>query len=217
MTTGGFVGEREGRTWEVLLTTPLSAREIAWGKLAGALHAQWFLPAVILGHVVLSVAAGVVRPILLLHMLLILAGPTLLFSATGLLLSLVFKKSTPASVGNLFLALLFWLVPWLALALIAFVFERTGGVSQSFLENWYGVLAAFNPVAMAVSAYEGALAPLHSWRGAAPPYGMPGFGNASPLPFTLALAAVFAFYALLAAAVFRLTLAAFKRFGGRAS
>src|SRR5690606_34480354 len=63
MTTGSIAHEREARTWEVLLTTPLSGRAIIFGKAAGALRAQWFIPAVVLGHFVLAAAGGYVSPL----------------------------------------------------------------------------------------------------------------------------------------------------------
>lgn len=216
MTTGGFVGEREGRTLDVLLTTPLSPAEIARGKLAGALRVQWFIPAVILIHAAISIAAGVARPILLVHLCFIMLGPMLLFSATGLFLSLAFRKSTPASVANLFVGLLFWLVPWLALALIGFVSRNAADLPHRFFERCSGALGTLNPVIMAVTAYEPALRQHRGW--ARPlPYDMLGFGEVSTETFTATTIAVFVGYAVLAAGVFWLTLASFKRFSGRVS
>jgi ABC-type transport system involved in multi-copper enzyme maturation permease subunit len=218
MTTGGFVGEREGRTWDVLLTTPLTAAEVALGKFAGSLRSQWFLPTLALGHVALSGTLGYLHPVLLLQLVLIFGGPILLFSATGLLFSLVFRKSTPASVANLIFALLFWLVPWLALALLAFVFEGSGfGPSHSAFDTIADTLYSFNPVAMTVSAFQAAVErglgrPLRALQ-----YDLASTDNLTVRGFTGIAVGVFAAYATAAGAVFWLTIATFKRWSGRTS
>jgi ABC-2 type transport system permease protein len=218
MTTGGFVGEREGRTWDVLLTTPLSGGEISFGKLIGCLRAQWFLPAVVLAHFALTAALGYIHPVVVLHLVLIFAGPVLLFSSTGLLLSLILKKSTPASVCNLLLALLFWLVPWLLLALIAFLLQTSRNYSgRDPLESMANVLAAFNPVVMAVTAYDPALHKHITGTATAITYDFPSTSGISLDAFTLILVGIFVLYASAAAAVFWATVASFKRWSGRTS
>jgi ABC-type transport system involved in multi-copper enzyme maturation permease subunit len=217
MTTGAFVGEREGRTLEVLLTTPLSAGEIIIGKLLGALRAQWFLPAVAMADFGIAWLAGVMHPVMLLHMALIFTGPVLLFTATGLMMSLMLKKSTPASVCNLGLALLFWLAPWLVLALLEFVADRSVSSTNGrwWLDRSADCLTAFNPVAMAVSAYEPAMHP--GWRASRLTYELASASEVSMAHFTMAAAGVFVVEALLAAVVLWAALLAFKRFTGRTS
>src|SRR5439155_24220197 len=60
-TTAGVSGEREGRTWEALLTTPMSAWQIVAGKFMGAVRRQWFVPALVGVHCVAATAYFLVQ------------------------------------------------------------------------------------------------------------------------------------------------------------
>lgn len=135
-TTGCISQEREGRTLDVLLTTPLSGWEIVWGKFMGGMRRLWIGPAIIMLHVLLSgclanYLAGplstldpftgihrwqggwtpdVVHPLALIMIPLVLLGPIALLAASGVWLSTVLKRSTAAAICNLALALGVWLV-----------------------------------------------------------------------------------------------------------
>src|SRR5690606_27878338 len=78
--TASVAGEFESRTWHVLLTTPLTGREIVAGKFLGCLRRQWFILACLAAHFFLSSAAGHVAPIALLHLALLYAGPTIMLT-----------------------------------------------------------------------------------------------------------------------------------------
>ncbi|MBL8761455.1 MAG: ABC transporter permease subunit, partial [Phycisphaerae bacterium] len=55
---GSVNGEREARTWDVLLTTGVSAWEVVLGKWTGSMKRLMFVPLVILVQQVVSVGAG---------------------------------------------------------------------------------------------------------------------------------------------------------------
>lgn len=215
MTTGGFVGEREGRTWDVLLTTPLSPGEIVAGKLAGALRAQWFVPAVVLAHTALSVAAGVMRPVILVHLALILIGPTLLFTATGVFFSLIIRRGSAASICNLIFALLVWLAPWLVMALMLLVSNGAGMGRQSVFGQVADILAAFNPVWMVASAYEPALVSHPQYANRL--YFFAETDNVQVGHFTFILCCVLLAYATVSVLFLWASIAGFKRWSGRTS
>lgn len=155
-------GERESRTWEALLTTPLSAWDIIVGKTAGAVRRQWLIPAVLLAHFVIAVVVTVaaaargasgdyVSPSVFVWLVLIL-GPSIAFLASmSTFMSLVCRKSAGATAATLGVALLLWaigplLIVWLASAL---------GIHRADAEVG-SLLMCINPVALMAVAMEGA-------------------------------------------------------------
>ena len=153
-TTAGISGERESRSWDALLTTPLTAWEIVWGKFLGAVRKQWFTPALLLTHLVL---AGLLMGGLNISWLLlapVLVGPIVALGATGVLLSLICRKSSLAATLNFFLALGFYAVLPGTLGALS---ELTNlpGVSET-LESAAEASLIPNPVAMAFVVVEGA-------------------------------------------------------------
>ncbi|MCC6426210.1 MAG: ABC transporter permease subunit [Phycisphaerales bacterium] len=59
VSTSSAVGqEREAKTWPILLTTPLSPREIVWGKFIGGLSRMWVVPGIVMAHFVLVAPLG---------------------------------------------------------------------------------------------------------------------------------------------------------------
>jgi ABC-type transport system involved in multi-copper enzyme maturation permease subunit len=152
-TAGAIAGEKEGSTWMVLLTTPLSPWDILLGKAVGAIKRQWLGAAVLATHLVLGVMVGGVRPILAVHMVLILGGLIVLLTGTGLLFSLLFRKGATAASLNIGLAVLLWIgVPVLG-GLIGELFN--GGGTSDLIGD---LVLCINPVFMAVTAVGGATA-----------------------------------------------------------
>src|SRR4030095_13696422 len=117
----------------------------------GTLRTQWFIPAIVLAHFVLSAALGYVSPLLPLHLFLIYLGPTLLFSSTGLLFSLLFKRGVIAAVSNLLAALALWAGSRVCIGLIGWFLEFEDDQVLSLASNGAYCL---NPVALTVSAAE---------------------------------------------------------------
>lgn len=112
---GGITGEREARTWEVLLTSPLSARQIIMAKFVGAVRRQWLLPGtVLLAMLVMGVGLGVLRPVVLLHYGLTIGPAIMAICAMGVFLSLTRKKTAAAASLNVGV----WLGVWILLPMV---------------------------------------------------------------------------------------------------
>lgn len=174
-TTGTISHEREGRTLDVLLTTPLTGWEIVWGKFIGGLRRLWIGPAVIVAHIIVSgCCSGVMRevlepldtitgvgawrggwspdfisPVILLLLPFILIGPIVFLSATGVWFSTIFKRSTAAAICNLALALGIWAVIPIFLTIFFGAFLRGDG--EELVTLWLMP----NPVTLIGSAVDG--------------------------------------------------------------
>jgi ABC-type transport system involved in multi-copper enzyme maturation permease subunit len=215
MTTGSIANEREARTWDALLTTPLTGRQIVLGKFIGALRAQWFIPAIVLAHVFVAAATGFINPALAPLLLLTYLGPTLLFTATGQLLSLTFRRAVTAAACNLLLGLLLWLGTWIGLLLVAWFAKGGDG-------DWFDIALggcySLNPVAMSSTMLEGVTARARNWwmhdtfqvQGGRT-YHLQTWG------FSLVVLGVFAFYVLGAGAALLAAVRGFRRLSGRSS
>lgn len=151
--TGSITAEREGRTWETLMTTPVSSRAILYAKLLGAIRQIWVIPLVLAFHFVLvAIPFGGVRPIFLLHIVPIALTTIIFLCATGLFFSLVMRRSTTASSANMGLAALLWLGLPMALGMAIDLIPRATETAMAFLN----ISMASNPIAMAGFALAGA-------------------------------------------------------------
>ncbi len=151
--TGAVAGEREDQTWTVLLTTPLTAREILLGKLVGGLRRQWFTPAVVMAHLALAAALGWIYPPFLLHVALVLIGVAVMLTGTGLLLSLLLRASTTAAVVNIGFALSLWV----GLPIVAgLTMELLSLTTTSFSNTVGDLVVTINPFALVGIASESA-------------------------------------------------------------
>ena len=214
LTTGGVTTERESRTWDALVCTPLSGAQIVLGKYAGALKGQWFLPSIVGGHLTVAALAGAVHPLVLLHVAMIFAGPILLFSALGVLLSLVFRRSTAAAVCNIAGGLAIWGGSWLVAGLVVWFFEVK---SEDWFEAAMRVCFAINPLPMIISAVDGATG-FSSHRGSVRLGSYELFdSNVDPVVFTGYTVGVFVAYAAVATGVLTFATSRFTRLSGRAS
>lgn len=153
-TAGGITGERESRTWDLLLTTPLSARQIILGKFIGALRRQWFIPGVILGVLMVGTAAGTLHPLVVPHAIFVLVPIIMAMSALGVLLSQV-RRRTASAVA---LSFGVWLVLWIALPMVVGVLGSAMYMYSSFnwLEEILLAIITFNPVFLIVVVADGA-------------------------------------------------------------
>ncbi len=209
--TASIPAEREQRTWEVLMTTPLRGSEILTGKFLGALRRQWMAPTWMLGHFVLAAAIGAIHPAFLLHLVMLIAGTSVLLTGTGLLLGSVLRRSTAAAVCNIALALLLWAGFPIGLSItheILYAFRNE-------LERAFDAAIVINPFAIAVIALEPAVnhadTPLRhlSYR-----------LEHSPIPFgtfTMTLAITAGAGALAGLASLFATIRLFPRLSGRSS
>ncbi|MFZ2873844.1 MAG: ABC transporter permease subunit [Phycisphaerales bacterium] len=144
--------EKESRTWEVLLTTPMTAREIVWGKFVGALRRQWIVPVIMLGHLVVVSFLGPVKVLAIPQVALVLFGGLVAITAVGVFASVLVGKSTRAAGANFG----FWLAMWAAIPLlIALLNEASGGGMDT--DDVISILMMPNPVAIVMCIISGSL------------------------------------------------------------
>lgn len=232
LTSGPFAGEREARTWDVLLTTTLTPSQIIRGKLLGSLRGLWFIPAVVVAHFAIAALFGSVRPMAVFMVALILAGPALLLTTTGLMLSLRFRKAVTAGALNLGIAFGLWGLAWFAPLIVPAVLRallwipaRFGLLNadlaiDNFLDNHYrnvidGIFS-LNPIALTDSIISPCLSEGHA-RTSVPFEGRLIFAKLNSTQALEVVLAVFAFHAVIAALALWLTRARFRAWSGRAS
>ena len=214
-TASGITGERESRSWDVLMTTRLTNWDIIIGKLVGAIYRQWFIPAVLALHIVFAgVFSGCLHPIVVLHLTLILGGAVTMLCATGLCFSLIFKKSSTASALNLLFAVGFWALLPMFLGFIQMVTNAFGRGSSDWL---FQAVLIPNPIFMVVIAIEGADVSAYSflWESSLiyiMPHDTPG-----PAMFTFFVVLGLLAQLLIAAPAMALSATLFNRFAGRTS
>ncbi|MCA9279748.1 MAG: ABC transporter permease subunit [Phycisphaeraceae bacterium] len=116
---GSIVAERESQTWEMLLTTPLRARDIIFGKVIGTVHQQAQTLLFVLLVIGFAVGVGSLHPVVILVAAMCMLGPVVYLAGTGALLATVFRRSTSASIANLFVGFATWLGPWILLGIVS--------------------------------------------------------------------------------------------------
>ncbi|MFG0274433.1 MAG: ABC transporter permease [Phycisphaerales bacterium] len=130
-TVGCIAGERESRTWDALVATPLSGRTIVYQKFVGALWRVAIGPAFLTLHFTVFGALGVTHPLGALHVGAIALGFSVFLAGTGVLFSLLMKKSAVAGACNIGLAIGLWVgLP----LLIAFTLGAVLRVSEDVIE-----------------------------------------------------------------------------------
>jgi ABC-type transport system involved in multi-copper enzyme maturation permease subunit len=173
---GALTSEREGRTWESLLTTPLTAAEIVYGKFFGRLRAQvWIAVIVPLFVGVLALFESRDGLALATHTFLLLVPVAALLTASGLLVGLLFKRSTSAALVQVVAIGAIFIVLPMVVGMVAAVFNAEEELLQ--------VAALAHPVAWLMVAGDGA-----SDRWGAPEYDLVDIADLSLAQFTIALA-----------------------------
>lgn len=212
---GSVNGEREARTWEVLLTTGLSPRQIVMGKFVGSVKRQLFVPLVVLVQQIYSVLSGDLNPVGVLMHWVILMPSVAFLSATGIWLSMRFRRPTTAAVFNLVLAMGMWgALPAMAgVSMMLFERVRLDGVGDTIMR---GVLA-INPTFMAGTNIDGFSSP-QSWMAAGHHFNL-GPGGSFGVVVWVAVAGLVTGggYVLATAGVLAGIVARFNRLSGRAA
>lgn len=106
--TRSIAGEVEARTWSSLLSTPLTPSKIIWSKALGAMRRCLPLLLAFIGHLVVVSLFGAIHPALLLIAPVTLAAGMFMLCCTGVLTSLVSRRSAMAATNNLLLAAVLW-------------------------------------------------------------------------------------------------------------
>jgi ABC-type transport system involved in multi-copper enzyme maturation permease subunit len=157
ITVGAIAGERDAKTWDVLLTTALTPRQILRGKWLGGSIRLLPIP------VFLAIHWGMFHQLRYVHWIGVATIPLfvlcygLFLSSTGLWLSLRCKKSLTASVLNLGVALTAWLLlPLLAAFVIGGILDGGGEVGEFIATLGASMHPVFMVVMSAVQASEAA-------------------------------------------------------------
>ncbi len=203
ITTSSIGTEREARTWPTLLSTPLTSRQIVWGKFVGGFCRLWPIPS--LAAIVLLILAPLgdifVAPPLFYYFTSFVVIAAFLCAA-GVLWSLVIRRTSLAGIFALLSALTLWLViPLMVEFLAALAGYRQSGDFASYL------LSA-SPVSLAVSsAVE--IRHRHAWDWNIT-YAIAGLRYA-PKEFAILCAAVWSMYGLATFVILRVAANVLRR------
>ena len=104
-----ITNEKEARTWPILLTVPLTNKQIAFGKILGSCIRGWFFLLCLIAHVAVFSIAGYIHPAAILPLILLVAASMFLVSSAGVFFSSCFKHGSVASTVNMILFLGFML------------------------------------------------------------------------------------------------------------
>jgi len=214
-TTGGIAGEREAKTWDTLLSTPLSARRIIHGKFIGALKSVWIMPTVVAANIILvNVIPGRLAPVSVLHLALILPGPLLLLAASGTYLSLTASSAAKAGTRNTLFAIALWGFVPLAVAILVAAGDAMNWPlfsSKSFGEHCIDAAILYNPVMQMFSAVAGAGDP-NTFRGPPVEYTLgPGLERLSIAQFTAIVGTTLVGYIAGTVAILSMTVSKFRK------
>lgn len=83
-TPNAISSERDAGNWGVLLTTPVTGRQVVMGKVAGAIRRLWLLPALLALHMAVVMVLGWLHPVAALHTVILLGGLVLMLAGTGI-------------------------------------------------------------------------------------------------------------------------------------
>jgi ABC-type transport system involved in multi-copper enzyme maturation permease subunit len=105
-----ITSEKESQSWSLLLTTPLSDRDILLGKALSAFRRCLPIWGLLAGHMILFTLAGYIHPVASLHLVLVVAWLTCFLTGAGLYFSARFARTTSAVVATFALAVGLWVV-----------------------------------------------------------------------------------------------------------
>lgn len=159
-TTGAISGERDAQTWDVLMTTPVSAWRVVLDKYLASLVRLWPLGLAIVGHFVFSSLGGYITWSGSAMIVALAAGAPAMYLATGLLLGMWIRKGVVSSVTNIALVLTLWVgVP--VLVLLGLELSSADGVIQNRILM---AMHTTSPLALMVSVIDSDV--MYDYRGA---------------------------------------------------
>jgi ABC-type transport system involved in multi-copper enzyme maturation permease subunit/uncharacterized RDD family membrane protein YckC len=135
--------EKESDTWTLLLTTPLTGRQVVFGKAAGMFRRMAWPTALVGAHFLLFAVAGVLPLWSVLFAVGMIVACNALWVATGVWISLRVRRVTFAVIANVMLAVtVYGLVP-LVVLIPADLISRRGGeaTEHAMWHNPYYYLA----------------------------------------------------------------------------
>ena len=145
-----IAGEKESDTWILLLATPISARAIVWGKIAGTVRRLMWPSLLIFGHFLIFTIFQAISLSTLLMICWIILTFNALWLATGLYFSLRFRTVTFAVISNL-------LMPFIvygAVPLILFILSNVIHSRSSDLPSYVGYYLPYFYLGEGISGLE---------------------------------------------------------------
>jgi ABC-type transport system involved in multi-copper enzyme maturation permease subunit len=144
---GAISGEKESRSWLLLLTTTLGDWNILLGKALGSLRRILPCFGVMALHIVVFTLVGYIHPVCLFQSAIPLMGAVLFLTGTGLYFSSLFRHTTTAVVANFLLAIGIWLfAPILSLMFSGLAHFSVLDAEQLFdvnpIAHWIVIVAA---------------------------------------------------------------------------
>lgn len=146
-TASSICGERERRTFDLLLCTRLSSTSIVTGKLFAALSLMILLLMVSIPIFSIFFLFGVVTPANVSMLFIYYLVTALLFGSIGIFSSAFFRKTTSSTVFTYFLVLLLLVGTGFCLLIVRAFAERTGinNLSDMF-KGIYNAVVYMNPL-----------------------------------------------------------------------
>ncbi len=212
--TGVITQEKQSRSWDILLTTPLTPRAILWGKLLGVTRRIIPLALFLLAHFIVFAIFFNTTWWPVLHISMFLAGFCGYLIAQGVLLSLWCRKNMTATVMNFAVAFTLW-----AGIIVAFAMLAAAGGWRRGAEDMVEATLIINPFMWMVALIE-PVAEL-DWNTTMrdrTPYTIPTFDDdLTPVAFTFHLALIAGIYLAVAVGMMELAARRFNAITGRAS
>lgn len=175
-TAGSALGqERESRSWETLLSTPISITQILLGKLVGVLVRLRLIWILILATLLIACIGSGLRAAVIVHVAILLLSTSFFVAALGLFFGTITKRSMVAIMATMGSLLCIWLIIPVAGLMCA-------GLTMRGNETLASVVGVTNPVAWAVLAIDGARS--SRWTSS---YSLFSFGSLNAFEFTLVL------------------------------
>ncbi len=109
VTTNAITSEREARSLDVLLTTPMTVRSIVFQKYWGNLVRLMIAPLFLLVHFLVFGLLGIIDLWFSAHVFMVTVGYASLLVGSGLLCGALLKRSATASIANMSFALSIWM------------------------------------------------------------------------------------------------------------
>ncbi len=132
--------EKETNTWEMLMTTPLTGREIVWGKTWGILNRVLPVSLLYFSHIIPCACTQILHPFMLVGMIPLIVGPVFFLVGTGILISQRVKKTVTAVVLTFVLAT----VLWVGLPAVGIILDEMARTGDRCLKE----IAFFNPIVL---------------------------------------------------------------------
>ena len=131
MTTSSINGERAADTWDALMTSPVSGKDVILGKYFAVVRRLAPIAAYIVLHFIVMAAMGHLTWGASVMAISLVTTPPMLYLATGLAFSLVMKKGVSSSVLNIVLLLMILFVIPIVIGIIFETMRDWGDLSDT--------------------------------------------------------------------------------------